>query len=129
MSGCVMGNQDHIGDTDKMVGFDDYQAMAQSVAVYPGRYGVMGVVYTALGMNGEAGEVAEKIKKILRDKNGAFDAESRAAILKELGDVLWYVTMCADELGFTLADVAQGNADKLLSRKNRGVLGGSGDNR
>lgn len=88
-----------------------------------------GIVYLALGLNGEAGEVAEKVKKIVRDQGGELTDFDRTEIGKELGDVLWYLAMLAEELGVSLEEVAQGNINKLISRKERGVIHGSGDNR
>ncbi|MBP6962760.1 nucleoside triphosphate pyrophosphohydrolase family protein [Candidatus Saccharibacteria bacterium] len=82
-----------------------------------------------LGLVGEAGEVAEKFKKIVRDKNGVVSEEDKADIEKELGDVLWYISAVADYLGLTLEQVADKNLQKLFSRRDRGVQKGSGDNR
>jgi NTP pyrophosphatase (non-canonical NTP hydrolase) len=81
------------------------------------------------GLVGESGEVAEKFKKIIRDKQGALSGEDKAEILKELGDILWYVNSVASLLGSSLEEVAMKNLDKVLSRKARGVTKGSGDNR
>ena len=81
------------------------------------------------GLVGESGEVAEKFKKLIRDKAGALSAEDKAEILKELGDILWYVNSVSTLLGSSLDEVAQKNLDKVLSRKARGVTSGSGDNR
>jgi NTP pyrophosphatase (non-canonical NTP hydrolase) len=81
------------------------------------------------GLVGEAGEVAEKFKKILRDKDGQASDEDKKEIMKELGDVLWYVNSVGIYLGFTLDDIASTNLDKVLSRKERGLTRGSGDNR
>ena len=91
----------------------------------------MGRVYLGLKLAGEAGETAEKLGKLVRDKNGLMDIayEDRRAIALELGDVLWYLSVLADELGFTFEDVANMNLEKLRDRKARGVLQGSGDNR
>jgi NTP pyrophosphatase (non-canonical NTP hydrolase) len=86
-------------------------------------------MYNALGMNGEAGEVAEKIKKLARDGRPSDEAAFRAGVCKELGDVLWYLAACARDFGFTLEEVATANLDKLASRKARNVLSGSGDDR
>ena len=82
-----------------------------------------------LGLAGESGEVVEKIKKLLRDKRGMLEESDKADILKELGDVLWYVNAVAHLLGSSLEDVARLNNEKLLSRKERHRLHGSGDNR
>lgn len=87
------------------------------------------VLHWVLGLNGEAGEAAEKVKKIIRDKQGHISDEDRKELAKELGDVLWYLAVFAHDLGFSLEDVAQHNLDKLKSRQARGVLTGSGDNR
>lgn len=81
------------------------------------------------GLVGESGEVAEKFKKLIRDKQGKLSDEDKQEILKELGDILWYVNTVANLLGSSLEEVAQRNLDKVLSRKERGVTKGSGDNR
>ena len=86
-------------------------------------------MYPVLGLCGEAGEVAEKVKKVLRDKGGYFDHDSRAAIRKEIGDVLWYVSQIASELRFDLDMIAQENLDKLNDRMLRGKIKGDGDDR
>ena len=82
-----------------------------------------------LGLAGESGEVLEKFKKLIRDKNGEMTDEDKIEIAKELGDILWYVNSVAHLIGYDLGYVAQANLDKLASRKNRGKLSGSGDNR
>jgi NTP pyrophosphatase (non-canonical NTP hydrolase) len=87
------------------------------------------LLHWVLGLNGEAGEVAEKLKKIIRDKNSVVSEEDKQEMAKELGDVLWYIAVFANDLGVSLDDIAQANIDKLRSRQSRGVLGGSGDNR
>lgn len=87
------------------------------------------LAYPALGLAGEAGEVAEHAKKAIRDDDGQISDERRAAMAKELGDVLWYVAQLASELKLDLDEIAQANLDKLLSRQQRGVLSGSGDDR
>lgn len=94
----------------------------------------IGLTYYALGLAGEAGECADKLKKHFRDDadellGGALAPERQEAMKKELGDVLWYVARFAHHLGFTLEDVGQTNIDKLASRMERGLLGGDGDNR
>jgi|TARA_R110000803_G_scaffold37598_13_gene81110 NTP pyrophosphatase (non-canonical NTP hydrolase) len=103
-----------------------YQAAAKETAVFPPD---QGIVYTALGLASEAGEVADKVKKAIRDKDSVFSDEVRESIKKELGDVLWYVSGLAWELGYSLDEVAAGNIAKLASRYNRGTIGGSGDDR
>lgn len=106
--------------------FDEYETIIAETAVYPnaGSGSSMALAYTALGLTGEAGEFSEKVKKRIRD--GVFDARLAA---KELGDVLWYLTASAKELGYSLQDIAEMNMVKLLSRKERGTLHGSGDTR
>jgi NTP pyrophosphatase (non-canonical NTP hydrolase) len=107
--------------------FTDYQEIAKSTAVYPniGK----NPYYPALGLAGEAGEVADKVKKIMRDHNGEITEDMREKIVKEIGDVLWYVAAMCWELGVNLEDVAQGNNKKLLDRQERNALSGSGDER
>lgn len=86
-------------------------------------------LYPALGLSEEAGEVAGKYAKAIRDCNGKIDADRREAILKELGDVCWFVAELATLLGANLSDVMTANIKKLKSRRERGVIHGSGDNR
>lgn len=105
---------------------NEYQQKALETAVYPQNYKI---VYPALGMNGEAGEVADKVKKVIRDSNGEFTDEKKREIAKEIGDVLWYCATLANDIGFDLETIGQMNYNKLHSRQVRGVLGGSGDNR
>jgi NTP pyrophosphatase (non-canonical NTP hydrolase) len=107
--------------------FEEYQRESRTVAIYPNQG--ENFVYPTLGLAGEAGEVAEKVKKVLRDKQGKIDAETAAAIQKELGDVLWYVAQLATELHMNLGEVAAINLRKLFDRKSRGTLSGSGDSR
>lgn len=116
--------------------FKEYQELTGETAIYPtsdrplyaeSPEGKMhpidpGPTYLALGLNGESGEVAEKVKKAIRDKN---DME----IKEELGDVLWYLTRLSVECGYDLEDIAESNMDKLLDRKERDALQGSGDDR
>lgn len=83
----------------------------------------------AFGIAGEAGEIAEKFKKVLRDKQAVFAPEDKEAIAKELGDVLWYIAVLAEKMGFDLADIAAMNIAKLADRQARGAIGGSGDER
>ena len=104
-----------------------YQRESRKTALYPNVGS--NAIYPTLGLVGEAGEVADKVKKILRDKEGVFDDESSDAIKLELGDVLWYISQLSSELGYELEDVANSNLQKLNDRKNRGMISGSGDNR
>jgi NTP pyrophosphatase (non-canonical NTP hydrolase) len=104
----------------------EYQRRSRHTAEYPRE---AWLAYPALGLAGEAGEVAEHAKKAIRDDGGAISEERRAAMSKELGDVLWYVAQLASELGLELEQIAEANLDKLLSRQRRGVLSGSGDER
>ena len=105
----------------------EYQERSRRTATYPDAGD--NIVYPTLGLAGEAGEVAEKVKKLLRDDGGVMSQERREALAGELGDVLWYVAQVATEAGLDLEQIAQGNLDKLLSRQQRGVLSGSGDSR
>lgn len=81
------------------------------------------------GLVGESGEVAEKFKKLIRDKQGVISEPDKQEVLKELGEVLWYINSISNQLGSSLEEVAQINLDKVLSRKQRNQTGGSGDNR
>jgi NTP pyrophosphatase (non-canonical NTP hydrolase) len=87
------------------------------------------MVYPALGLNGEAGEVAEKVKKLFRDRDAVITNEFRESIKKELGDVLWYIANLAAEVNLSLEEIAVGNLEKLAGRVQRGTLHGDGDNR
>ena len=107
--------------------FDEYQKQSRTTAVYPNQGS--NFVYPVLGLAGESGEVSEKIKKVIRDKGGQIDDQTREEVGKELGDVLWYVAQLATELGLSLSDVAANNLKKLFERKARGMIHGSGDNR
>jgi len=106
--------------------FISYQKAARSTAIYPNQYRIM---YPALGLCGESGEVAEKVKKLFRDSNGVLTTEKRQELKKEIGDVLWYCANLAADLDLELNEIATANIEKLQSRKERGVLKGSGDNR
>jgi NTP pyrophosphatase (non-canonical NTP hydrolase) len=107
--------------------FTDYQQKAKNTAKYP----VIGhgVIYPTLGLTNEAGEVAGKIKKVFRDKDGIISDETREALKAELGDVLWYLSQTATELGLSLDEIAEYNIAKLLDRQARGKIQGDGDNR
>ncbi len=109
-----------------VMNLNEYQQKALETAIYPQEFKV---IYPALGMAGEAGEVADKVKKIIRDNNGKISEEKALEIAKEVGDVLWYCATMAKDLGFDLEAIAQMNYDKLRSRQERGKIGGNGDNR
>ena len=127
--------------------FDEYDERAAETAVYPeaGKFREIaeteimgyegnlmvtkGLSYVALGLTEEAGEFAGHLKKALRDDDGFVTFERRERLLDELGDVLWYVSRAANELGWSLQLIAERNVEKLQSRKERGKIGGSGDSR
>jgi len=106
---------------------NQYQDQAKTTAVYTDDH--QRLICTVLGLAGEAGEVAEKFKKIFRDKQGIVSPEDRTEIKKELGDVLWYLAVLSDVIGLKLDDVALHNLEKLQDRWKRGKVHGSGDNR
>lgn len=106
--------------------FETYEEIASSTR----DYGVgEDIIYPVLGLNGEAGEVAEKVKKVLRDKQGVYSQEDKDEIEKELGDCLWYIAAIAKDIGSSLSSVAQTNLDKILARRQNGTIHGNGDNR
>ncbi len=107
--------------------FSEYQEKAKETALYPnvGK----NPYYPSLGLAGEAGEIANKVKKIMRDKNDQIDDETREDIKKELGDVLWYVSAVAGEFGLDMGEIAEKNYDKLKKRLAEGTIKGNGDNR
>jgi len=107
--------------------FNDYQTKSRKTAGYP----AIGhpVIYPTLGLVNEAGEVAGKIKKVFRDKEGEINEETRSALKAELGDVLWYIAQVATELDLTLDEIAEYNIAKLMDRLERGKIRGDGDNR
>ena len=120
-------------DIDDQLTFDDYQTLALKTAFYPDE-----LLYPVLGLVGEAGEVAEKVKKYYRDNQyevmcedavAEIPAETRMEIAKELGDVMWYLAAVASDIGYSLEEVAEMNLNKLADRKRRNHLTGSGDNR
>lgn len=100
----------------------DYQERARQTAIYPSEHSK---TYPLLGLMGEVGEFANKYKKVIRD-NKPFDPED---VISEIGDILWYVALLAYDFGFDLEYIAHKNIEKLSDRKDRGVIGGSGDNR
>ncbi len=107
--------------------FKEYQKKSRETAIYPKLEPSW--IYPSLGLSGETGEVMEKLKKILRDSNYEDKDKRINDIKKELGDILWYLSQLATELGFSLQEIAEENINKLNSRKDRGVLHGDGDNR
>lgn len=108
-----------------------FQNKCKEFAVYDknefGKHHMSRLSYTVLGLCGESGELAEKLKKVIRDNNGVLTEDIKHMMKLELGDVLFYLAMTAHELGIDLEDVAISNIEKLSSRKARGVLKGSGD--
>jgi NTP pyrophosphatase (non-canonical NTP hydrolase) len=108
------------------MGFDDYQKAARRTAIYDQRDRV---IYPALGLASEAGEVAGKVKKVLRDQEGDFERAPLEAIKGELGDLLWYVAVLAADLGLSLEEIAAENLAKLDARMAHGTIGGAGDER
>lgn len=103
---------------------NEYQQKALETAIYPSP-----IIYPALGLSGESGEVADKVKKVLRDNNSNFSEEKKREIAMEVGDVLWYCATLTNDIGYTLDQVAKMNYEKLRSRQLRGKISGSGDNR
>jgi NTP pyrophosphatase (non-canonical NTP hydrolase) len=118
--------------------FEEYEEAASKTAIYPGRGSEIGLVYVGLKMNGEAGEFAEHLGKAQRDDNFtqvvgdsrvSLTEDRRDLLIKEVGDVLWYLSAAAHDLGTSLSEIAQINIEKLRDRANRNALQGSGDNR
>jgi len=106
--------------------FNEYQKAAASTAIYPEEYKI---IYTALGLASEAGEVCGKVKKVLRDNSGVFTEEKKQAIADEVSDCQWYVSNLLKDLDMSLDEAAKKNIAKLKSRQERGKLQGSGDDR
>ncbi|MBQ6460819.1 nucleoside triphosphate pyrophosphohydrolase family protein [Candidatus Saccharibacteria bacterium] len=113
------------------MGFDEYQERAKKYDSFEKTEDLkaIGFIEKVLGITGEAGETADKIKKILRDKDGSISDEDRLAISKELGDVLWYLAGVARYLDIPFSEVAKGNLEKLESRWQRNKIHGEGDER
>lgn len=107
--------------------FDKYQKEARKTAIYPNLGSNLS--YPVLGLAGETGEVAENVKKVIRDDNGVVTYDRKTKLFFELGDVLWYVANIAAELNMSLSEIARGNLGKLYARKAQGKLHGSGSNR
>jgi NTP pyrophosphatase (non-canonical NTP hydrolase) len=108
---------------------DEYQRRSFGTAIYPGQGTIDGLIYTTMGLIGEAGELANKLKKVLRDDGGVLTPETKHKLMMELGDVLWYVSATAKELEYKLETVGAFNIRHLEDRRSRGVTGGSGDAR
>lgn len=108
--------------------FDEYQWRAKQTAIYPGQGNLTGLMYAALGLAGEAGEVANKVQKAWRD-DGTLTTERQVQIMAEVGGVLWYAAQVCTEMLASFGDVAEANLAILASRQARGVLSGSGDER
>jgi len=106
--------------------FNSYQRIAKTTAIYPATHKIL---YPALGLAGEAGEVANKVKKLVRDGTSSLPKEWKEQIGSEIGDVLWYCAVLADDLGISLGKIASENETKLQDRKKRGMISGSGDSR
>ena len=107
---------------------DEYQKLALTTAQWSGD-DMKDLAHWVLGITGEAGEVAEKVKKLIRDYDGKLTDDAKKELMKELGDVLWYLAVLSEHLGYKFEHVGQTNIDKLRDRKARGKIGGSGDNR
>lgn len=111
--------------------FKEYQLKSRETAVYPNKGD--NLPYLALGINGEAGEVSEKVKKFIRDTQfagvGDLDKEQKHALILEVGDVLWYIAQLATEVGYDLEEVAELNISKTHSRFHRDKISGDGDDR
>lgn len=117
-----------------MLDFNEYQKKAHETADYPSgtigaEHHAVDYIYPAMALSEEAGEVAGKFAKAVRDNNGIIDDERKEAIKKELGDVLWFIAELCTVLNIPMEEVAQKNLEKLASRKARGVIHGSGDDR
>jgi len=105
--------------------FNEYQEWTSTTSILND----MQIDYFTIALAGEVGEIAEKVKKVFRDKNGVFDPKDKKALAKELGDVMWYIAQFSRNLGYPLQEIIEMNIEKLESRKKRNVLGGSGDSR
>ena len=110
----------------KVSDLDLYQKVALTTAIYPRE---QAIIYPTLGLTGEAGEVANKVKKIIRDGSNKNDNSMVSEIKSEIGDCLWYIAVLADDIGCKLSDIANTNLIKLANRKEKGTIGGSGDKR
>ena len=109
--------------------FDEYEQLATRTATFDGKQEEYKLMYLALGIAGEAGEVAEKIKKLMRNDGGSLSDETREGLKRELGDVLWYLSQMSRVLGFSFSSVAEANIKKLADRHERDVIKSTGDHR
>ena len=109
--------------------FNEYQEKASVTATFTGKQEEHQLMYLALGVCGEAGEIAEKVKKIIRNDEGVVSDEKRESIRSEIGDVLWYLSQLSRVLGIPFEDAAQDNIRKIMDRKARGVVRSTGDTR
>ena len=110
----------------KVSDLDMYQKVAITTAIYPRE---QAIIYPTLGLTGEAGEVANKVKKIIRDGSDSKDEKLVSEIKSEIGDCLWYIAVLASDFDIKLSDIASSNLEKLANRKKNGTIHGSGDNR
>ena len=110
----------------KVSDLDMYQKVALTTAIYPRE---QAIIYPTLGLTGEAGEVANKVKKIIRDGSDKNDDSLVSEIKSEIGDCLWYIAVLANDFNIKLSDIASANLEKLEKRKQKGTIHGSGDNR
>jgi NTP pyrophosphatase (non-canonical NTP hydrolase) len=110
----------------KVSDLDMYQQVAKTTAIYPRE---QAIIYPTLGLTGEAGEVANKVKKIIRDGSNSKDEKLVSEIKSEIGDCLWYIAVLASDFDIKLSDIASSNLEKLEKRKEKGTLHGSGDDR
>ena len=110
----------------KVSDLDMYQKVALTTAIYPRE---QAIIYPTLGLTGEAGEVANKVKKIIRDGSNSKDEKLVSEIKSEIGDCLWYIAVLANDFDIKLSDIASANIEKLALRKSKGTIHGSGDNR
>jgi NTP pyrophosphatase (non-canonical NTP hydrolase) len=109
--------------------FDEYQKLANRTGNFTGKQGEFALMYLGLGVTSEAGEIADKIKKIIRNDNGTISAEKKEALVSEFGDVLWYLSQLARYFDMPFSDVAKANIKKLEDRAARGVIASTGDTR
>lgn len=109
--------------------FDEYEKLAHRTATFTGKQEEYRLLYLTLGVVGEAGEIAEKVKKLIRNDDGVITDEKREALKHEIGDVLWYLSQLSREFGFPFSEAAKANIAKLEDRAARGVIRSSGDNR